>query len=326
LSRTVLCLCLCGRWLGPVCLAILPLVVAAQENGTEVLNFAVGWRVGSGQPENVLQLGTIYPCARGWCAVVEEFAGGLNLQRQRLSLRHTMRSDTHAVGCVDEYLTTVKGERTGELTAQLTQTGSGYVLEAGRYRYTLSSDPENQESYLLQDVGMIAKSGLQYSQPIGFAYWSDDARESPFERSQYNAYFDGVIAHKDTLTGVRVDWKVSRTSLDFRKFHSATDGSSVLGLTTSGHPEVLKRMNRTIGAHQSLLPPLNTTGERLRYFNHEYGHDFNANGCFDEFGHNKLMLPVLREDVVVAFVFVEYTHDKLDGVPMLSVGRYFRQM
>jgi len=38
------------------------------------------------------------------------------------------------------------------------------------------------------------------------------------------------------------------------------------------------------------------------------------------------MLPVLREDVVVAFVFVEYTHDKLDGVPMLSVGRYFRQM
>ena len=83
-------------------------------------------------------------------------------------------------------------------------------------------------------------------------------------------------------------------------------------------------MSKQISAHHSLLPPQNNSGDRLRYYNHEYGHDFNANGCFDEFGHNKLMLPILRNSAVIAFLFIEYTPDKLDGVPMLSVGRYFR--
>jgi hypothetical protein len=47
-------------------------------------------------------------------------------------------------------------------------------------------------------------------------------------------------------------------------------------------------------------------------------------GCFDEFGHNKLLLPVLHGGAVSAFVFIEYSPDTRDGVPMISVGRYFK--
>ena len=316
--------CLVAPLLVLVWLLIVPAVAAAQGMGNEVLNFAVGWRADSERPENVLQLGTVYSCPTGWCVVVEEYSGSLNLPRLRLNYRHTMQEDTHADGCKDEYLTTVKGERSEELKAQLRNTANGYVLEAGRYRYVWIRDSENPTGYLLQEVGEIALGGLQYSQPVGFSYWSDDARETHFERSQFNGYFNGKIAHKNTLAGVREDWKVTRTSIDFRKFSIATDGSTVLGLTTSGHPAVLKRMKKPVSVHQSVILPWNQAGYRLRFFNHEYGHDFNANGCFDEFGHNKIMLPILHNRDVIAFVFIEYTPDKLDGVPMLSVGHYFR--
>lgn len=316
--------CLRGSWLVLGWLIIGPVVAAAQERDNEVFNFAVGWRVDSAWSENVLQLGTVYSCPTGWCAVVEEYSGRLNLPRRRLNYRHGMQAETHAQGCTDEYLTTIKGARSAELKAQLRNTESGYVLEAGRYRYVWSHDLEKPAAYLLKEAGEIAPGGRQYLQPVGFSYWSDDAQETHFERNQYNGYFDGKIAHKDTLAGVRDDWKVTRTSIDFRKFSVSTDGSPVFGLTTGGHPEVLKRMKKPVSVHQSLLPPSNQTGDRLRFFNHEYGHDFNANGCFDEFGHNKLMLPVLHENSVKAFVFVEYTYDKFDGVPMISVGRYHR--
>lgn len=316
--------CFCGSWLLLVWIIIVPVVAAAQARGNEVFNFAVGWRVDSALSENVMQLGTVYPCPTGWCAMVEVYSGKQNLPRGRLNYRHGMQADTHAQGCTDEYLTTVKGARSAELKVQLRSAGSGYVLEAGRYRYVWSPDLEKPAGYLLKEAGEIASGGLQYSQPVGFSYWSDDTRETHFERSQYNGHFDGKIAHKDALKGVSDDWKETRTSIDFRKFSVSTDGSPVLGLTTGGHPEVLKRMKKPVKVHQSVLPPSNHKGDRLRFFNHEYGHDFNANGCFDEFGHNKFMLPVVRENSVQGFVFVEYTYDKFDGVPMISVGRYHR--
>lgn len=304
---------------------ITPLLASAQGGENEVLNFAVGWRVDSRQQENVLQLGSVYPCPTGWCVVVEEYSGKLNLPRQRLNYKHAMRVATQTERCTDESLTTVRGTQSPALMAVLTQTASGYLLKAGRYRYSWRIDPVSPAAFVLHEAGPNGAGEANYSQPVGFAFWSDDARNTLFERNRYNTYFDGNIAHKNTLMRVRDDWQVTRTSLDFRKFSAAANGSSVLGRTTSGHPEVLKRLKKPVEVHHSVLPPMAATGDRLRFFNHEYGHDFNANGCFDEFGHNKIMLPVLQDNAVAAFVFVEYTHDKFDGVPMLSVGRYFRR-
>lgn len=57
----------------------------------------------------------------------------------------------------------------------------------------------------------------------------------------------------------------------------------------------------------------------------EYGHDFDMDGCFNEQGHNKFMLPVSDSaGQVTALVYVEYTSDLKRGFPMLSVGRYHR--
>jgi len=312
--------CLALAWL-----TLMPSLAAAQWNENEVLNFAAGWRIEGERPQNVLQLGTVYSCTTGWCVEVEEYPGGMNLPRRRLDNRHEMRLHTGAEGCIDEYLTTVKGVRSVESGAHLRQTDTGYVLETESRRYSWASEPGNPTAFLLREVSSIGQSVALYPQTVGFAYWSEEAKNAHYVRSQYNAYFDGQIAHKNTLMGVLDDWQESQTSLDFRKFSAATGSSPVLSFEQAGHPEVLKRMKKLVDAHHSVLPPTDVTTDRLRFFNHEYGHDFNANGCFDEFGHNKIMLPILKDSDIAAFVFVEYTHDKLDGIPMLSVGRYFRK-
>jgi hypothetical protein len=57
----------------------------------------------------------------------------------------------------------------------------------------------------------------------------------------------------------------------------------------------------------------------------EYGHDFNRDGCFNEPGHNKMMLPIPDENGgVQALIYIEYTSDFLRKFPMMSVGRYYR--
>jgi hypothetical protein len=274
------------------------------------------------QPENVLVLGSIYPCPPGWCAIVEEFPGHLNLHRQQLDYRHGMKQNSHAKNCTDEFLTTIHG---AELPAKLKVDGDETIIETGGYRYVWRKDQVVKTGFLLSDVVVTAPIAVPYSQPVGFLFASDDARDIRFERGQFNAYFEGNLAHKNMLKGVQDDWELSRTSLDFRKFSVATALSPVLGLTQSGLPDVLKRYKKPFEAHHSILPPQGESRDHLRFFNHEYGHDFNANGCFDDFGHNKMMLPIVSNNLISAFVFVEYTYDKKDGVPMLSVGRYFRK-
>lgn len=52
----------------------------------------------------------------------------------------------------------------------------------------------------------------------------------------------------------------------------------------------------------------------------------NTDGCFNEPGHKKLMLVAHRQGQPRAIVYAEYAQDMRDGVPLLSVGRYFRRL
>jgi len=103
-----------------------------------------------------------------------------------------------------------------------------------------------------------------------------------------------------------------QSSLNFRKF-SSSSVILLMGWYQPGLPEVVHDYNKPMmWVHHSVLTPEAISG-RLNYILHEYGHDFNANGCFDEFGHNKLLLPVLHHDLLSALVYIEYTLDTRDG-------------
>lgn len=286
------------------------------------LYFAVGWRVNGPLPQNVLQLGAIFRCGDAWCMEYEEFFGKDNLPRSPLPYRHEMVAPYGNGHCTNEHLTTIHGVIHRDVPAQVIDEERGFVLQTNIYEYTWERDPSPAGGFVLVSARDIESEGV-FEQPVGFAYESEDQTGRLIRLGDLSGYFDGQIAHKDMTMGVMDDWSEQQPSMDFRKFRSSSN-QPLMGFDQPGLPEAVRKYNKMMWVHHSVLPPQAISG-RLNYILHEYGHDFNTNGCFDEFGHNKLLLPVLRGGLISALVYIEYTPDKRDGVPMISVGRYFRK-
>jgi hypothetical protein len=303
---------------------ILPSLSTAQEmlRPAQVIYFSVGWRVNQPSPQNVLQLGVLFRCSVGWCVEYEEFSGNDNLPRKPLAYRHEMAAPYGLHQCTEGLLTTIHGVIHNELSAQVMDDVRGFAVRAGTYSYTWERDTSPAGGFILAQAS-DSRNNAMFEQPVGFAYESEDQMGRQFQPDDLIAYFNGQIAHKNMLTGVEDDWSLKQTSLDMRKFSSSTVGP-LLGLSHPGLSDIVHKYKKPMmWVHHSVLIPEKIYG-RLNYVIHEYGHDFNANGCFDEFGHNKLLLPVLRGGAISALVFIEYSPDTRDGMPMISVGRYFR--
>jgi hypothetical protein len=274
-------------------------------------------------PQNVLQLGIVFRCGVAWCIEYEEFPVKNNLPRIPLPYRHEMAAPYGTHHCTDEHLTTIHAAIHADLPASIVANERGFVVRAGNYEYTWERDTSPAGGFVLVNA-RGSGNDVVFEQPVGFAYESEDPTGRQIRPHDLTAYFDGQIAHKNMLMGVMDDWLQKQSSLDFRKFRS----SSVIPLMEfdqPGLPDVVHKYNKPMmWVHHSVLTPEAISG-RLNYILHEYGHDFNANGCFDEFGHNKLLLPVLHHGLISALVYIEYTPDPRDGVPMISVGRYFRK-
>ena len=287
------------------------------------LHFSAGWRVNEPSPQNLLQLGVVFRCGAAWCVTYDEFHGKDNLPRTALPYRHEMVAPYGNHRCTDEYLTTISGGTNSDLPAQVINNDHGFVLVIGRYEYTWERDTSPAGGFVLVKARGTGND-VVFEQPVGFAYESEDQGGRQTRPGDLNGYFDGQIAHKNMLMGVMDEWSQKQSSLDFRKFITSSS-SPVMGFDQPALPDVVRKYNKPMmWVHHSVLPPQANAG-RLNYLLHEYGHDFNANGCFDEFGHNKLLLPVLQGGLISAFVYIEYSPDKRDGVPMISVGRYFRK-
>jgi hypothetical protein len=287
-----------------------------------VLYFAVGWRVNEPSAQNVLQLGTVFRCGDAWCLEYEEFPGKDNFSRTPLPYRHEMEAPYGKGRCINEHLTTIHGVIHGDVPAQLIEEENGFVIRADIYEYTWKRDISPAGGFVLASARETG-SEVVFEQPIGFAYESEDQKGRQVRPGDLTGYFDGQQAHKDMLMGVMDDWSEKQSSMDFRKFRVSSN-QPLLGFDQPGLPEAVRKYNKMMWVHHSVLPTQAVSG-RLNYILHEYGHDFNTNGCFDEFGHNKLLLPVLHSDRISALVYIEYTPDKRDGVPMISVGRYYRK-
>jgi hypothetical protein len=286
------------------------------------LYFSAGWRVGKPVSQNVLHLAALFRCGVDWCMEYEEFYGKDNLPRSPLSYRHEMNAPYGKNGCNNELATTIHGFIHRDVSAQVIDEGQGFVLRAGDYEYTWERDLSPAGGFVLVKVREIGSDEV-FDQPVGFAYESEDQRGRQIRLGDLSGYFNGQIAHKDMLMGAMDDWSKKESSIDFRKF-TPSSTQPLMGWDIPALPDVVKKYKKPMmWVHHSVVTPQANSG-RLNYVLHEYGHDFNANGCFDEFGHNKLLLPVFYGDLISAFVYIEYNPDTRDGVPMISVGRYYR--
>jgi hypothetical protein len=230
-----------------------------------------------------------------------------------------MSTPYRTLSCVNGPINTVSPSQTKNIKISLHQENGKTTISDGKLIYHWKNDIA-KNGYILTDIQSMS-DGTFLSQAVGFAFKSDHVSMGNIKREQIDSFYNGQIYHKTALTGAAGDWEFSQSSIDFRKFQSKRDGQ-ILSNSQAGDPRVIQKYGKPMWVQNSVI--LTRAMDNLSPLVQEYGHDFNMDGCFNESGHNKLILPIENEEKIDSFLYIEYTSDYQRGFPMLSVGRYYR--
>jgi hypothetical protein len=282
-----------------------------------VFTFSAGYKIDAPVPENVVALGVVKKCGREWCLYINRYDSAKMLPRVPTRYMHAMQAPYGGTNCSNGPIMTIKGTSDTGLKVELQPTQDGFSMSWADFRYRWTADSKAKDGYTLVEVS-YKKAVLE--QGVGFGFSSSEERKGKLAKNYLAYYYKGEIYHKTALTRVDGPWSYAPSSFDFRPYQEG-DSSEVLLRSLPGDASVVKKYGKPMWVDSSIVLARGT--EAIAPLVQEYGHDFNMDGCFNEFGHNKLMLPIGKEDIT-ALIYVEYTPDKERGFPMISVGRYYR--
>jgi hypothetical protein len=294
---------------------------AAAEDGPSlpaVFTFAAGYKIDVPAPENVVELGVIKQCGKkAWCMDISRYDSAKMLPTSPTRYTHGMHAPYGNKTCSNGPVMTVKGSTDNQVKVTVQPTDDGFSVAWSDFVYRWVADPKAHDGYTVSE---IKYKNEPLEQAVGFAFASDSERKGNLTKADLAYYYKGEIYHKTALTRVEGDWSYAPSSFDFRTYEETGDGN-VLIRSLPGDPRVVKKYGKPMWVGSTIVLARGT--DSLSPLIQEYGHDFNMDGCFDEAGHNKFMLPIGKRSVD-ALIYVEYTPDKPRGFPMLSVGRYYR--
>jgi hypothetical protein len=292
---------------------------AAAENDKlpNLFTFAAGYRIDAPSPRNFVEYGVIGKCGNEWCMSVERYDSSKLLSRVPTKYLHEMDAPYGGAGCLNGPVSRVRFDVVEAEKAQVRQDADGISVETKNFHYRWSIDATASNGYKLVEA---VAGGVRLEQVVGFAFASGHALSGDISPTQLAWKYKGEIYAKTAFTGVAGEWDFKPSIIDFRRFRS-TENGAILSLTEPGMPAIVKKYGGPMWVHHSIV--LSRARKSIAPLIEEYGHDFNRDGCFNESGHNKLMLPVGDENVT-ALVYIEYTADNERGFPMMSVGRYYR--
>lgn len=283
----------------------------------KVFTFATGYKLDAPVPRNIVELGVIKPCDGGMCMDVERFDSAKLLPRVPTSYMHEMHAP-YGGQCFDGPVNTVHGD-TEQEKVYLHRADDGFSVVTTRFRYRWASDAKAASGYKL--VGIVPAGGSEsLGQAVGFGFGSNTQLKGTIAHDQIASYYNGEIYHKISTTGAEGDWTYAPSSIDFRVYQERANGT-VLIHSRPGDPSVNKKYGKPMWVHSTVV--LERDKGSVAPLMQEYGHDFSMDGCFNEPGHDKRMLPV-GDETVTALVYIEYNADFKLGFPILSVGRYYR--
>jgi hypothetical protein len=293
---------------------------AEQSRLPEVLTFAVGYRIDSPTPRNIVEYGVVKACGNALCLTRQQFDSSKMLPLVPTKHHHHMQAPYGQGACTNGPVMTVEPDTMDSGTVKVYRNADVLVVEAKNFRYRWAPDSQVKAGYRLQEASLPTGGAL--AQGVGFAFSSDKQIEGDLKKADINVRYNGEIFHKSALTKASGEWEFSPSSIDYRKFDEAESGE-VLVQSIPGMESVVKKYGKPMWVDRTVV--LQRSAGTISPVIEEYGHDFNMDGCFNESGHNKMMLPVGESDGSVrAFVYIEYTSDNMRGFPMLSVGRYYR--
>jgi hypothetical protein len=257
----------------------------------------------------------------------ETIDGRMNIQTVSIPQFHEMKGPHRSINCKDRAMATIQGSVEKDQSVSVKINSDGYEITSpiGTYYWqrvgkTFDGTRDRMKLVAFKELGAIHHS----TQVVGEAFSSGNY-DTIISLDQLGGRYDGLINHKDMNATSEEDWITRRSIIDFSRFTPNQSASLVRGYTTPGQPDVIKKYGKSMYVQHSVTI-LNFRSTHMKPILHEYGHDFNDNGCFDEQGHNKLLLPIITGGIVSELVYIEYTPDNRnpkDQVPMLSVGCYF---
>ena len=286
-----------------------------------VLTFAAGYRIDPSNPHNIVELGVLTRCGAAWCLTVQRFDSASMLARVPTTHMHEMHAPYGAGACRNGAVHTIVPDQGENSKVKVVADPAGFTVSANKLRYRWLADPSARGGYSLEDIAPLA-GGTKPDQAVGFAFTSEREMQGSLKRAQFAAHYKGEIYKKTAFTKAAGAWSFAPSTINPGLFAERENGA-VLSLSQPGQATVVQKYGKQMWVQNTLV--LAREQGTMVPLVQEYGHDFDMDGCFNEPGHNKLLLPAAgKGSAVQALVYIEYASDRLRGFPMLSVGRYYQ--
>jgi hypothetical protein len=269
---------------------------------------------GSGRPaDNMVLIGSIKFSNGQLLANYREFDANANKKPQQVAtMRHRLQAPAGKQACTDKAFELPSETTRRSIGGRWTAIKDGIQVTLGNLRYDWRKDA-GIGAYRLERITDVS-TDRQLPLVTGYAYASTGEEFPPLSKDSFMPWYDGEINHKNNKAYAPTDWEAKSSGLKTSVFTSS-DGGDLLSYSSPGQ-------NGAWVANGILLNHDSTSNA---FIYQDLGHDFNRNGCYDEFGHNKILLAAHEANnaKIARMVYIEYSYT-FKGFPMLSVGRYHK--
>ena len=286
----------------------------------EHMVFAVGYGTPGKLINNYVLVGDYTFNEQSFVAEYKEFDANADLKpkKEKAAFHHNLEAPYGKHACEDKIIDmpSESAERSVKGTWQMD--GKILKLTINTRMYEWEAEDGGENGYKLRS---IRDNAINQDLPlaVGFAYLSkNENAPAKLKKENFLPYYRGDIYHKNNNAVAKTPWEFKSSGLKISIFSESNNGN-VLNYSSVGTKE-----NKGAWVGNSILLNHNIKSSYTIY--QDLGHDFNKNGCYDEFGHNKVILAAYNEEtpmIIRNMVYIEYSY-AFDGFPLLSVGRYYR--
>lgn len=280
--------------------------------------FVAGYGTNAEPMDNYVLIGELHFSARDATANYAEYEADADRKPSKAEpFLQDLQAPYGVHGCTNKVIDIPTPASHHSDKVEWSRNGDKVQIATGTLNYEWQADPaRGAGAYKL--TGLTDKNGKDLPLAVGYAYATKKRPDlAPLRREKLLPYYNGEMYHKDNYAYAPTPWKALPTGLKISIFTSRYDGN-VLSYSSPGTV-----VNKGAWVGNTILLNYDKANPMVIY--QDLGHDFDKNGCYDEYGHAKVMLaaPNGDEPVISRILFIEQSYT-FKGFPMLSVGRYYR--